>query len=898
MEKDKFLEAALYYRRTFKWSVIPLAKGSKVPNKGFSPIEYRERLASFSEIIEWWGRWPESNVGIVTGHLSNLFVVDIDSEEGQKNILEYIPDSLVTPTVKTIKGQHLYFQYPKDSNITIGAGKVPGTDFRGEGGYIVAPPSLKDGKQYEWIISPTETALSQLPILYINAIYNNIYTCVRKNENSQESVTKCDINLNKGTRDQSIFHVAHTMIKGGATKEETLIVLKLIAQNCNPPFPESEIVTKCHSAIERFDRKEKNVAKEVEDFVSVTSGDFSVTQCDMERQLVTKEERAAARKALSRLKEKGIIEKAGTKDGWYRRVETQFETINFDEHEPIEFEYPIKLPLGLNDIAEVSRGNIILVAGEFNAGKGHPHGTDILTDRGWEKIEDLKIGDILFSEDGEKQELENIFPRGEQDCYKFTFNDGTFIESDSEHIWSVLWRYNRLHKKSGHGAINNAHGKYKLTTTKEIVDFCGEGEVKNNKRFVLPQMKPINFEEKELILDPYLLGVLLGDGCFANSSIMVSSSDKEILDSFSNRGFSVNHNGKYDYRILGMVPFVEKLGLKGFKSNNKFIPIEYLYNSVKNRLSLLSGLLDTDGYIGKNSVAIEFVSVSKKLADGVIFLVRSLGGRAVCCEKKTSYVYNGVKRSGQLAYRVSIKMNGVCPFRLQRKINNYNQGVKRDGKIIKKIEYTGIKKTICLKVSNPTGLYIAKDFIVTHNTSFCFNILKDNIDKLPIRYITSEMSKSEFKKRFATFGLPLDFWKQSDLTDYVKKSSDFHAAIRPDAINIIDYMEFKDSDYTKGAEYLTQIHDKLTTGVAIVAVQKKEGTRMPRSGDMIVEKPRLAISFSKSVAGQDFPQGVCEVLKCKMPKVGKIDGKKLRFELQERGSKFFVLNEWGYWRGM
>jgi hypothetical protein len=199
------------------------------------------------------------------------------------------------------------------------------------------------------------------------------------------------------------------------------------------------------------------------------------------------------------------------------------------------------------------------------------------------------------------------------------------------------------------------------------------------------------------------------------------------------------------------------------------------------------------------------------------------------------------------------------------------------------------------EISQGNIILVAGEFN-SGKTSFVLNILKDNKEWLPLRYITSEMSKSEFKKRFATFGLPLSYWKQSDLTDYVKKSSDFHMAIRPDALNIIDYMEFRDSDYTKGAEYLTQIHDKLTTGVAIVAVQKKEGLRMPRSGDMIVEKPRLAISFSKLSAGTENPEGYCEILKCKMPKLGKIDGKKLSFEITNRGSKFNILNDWGYWR--
>jgi len=69
---------------------------------------------------------------------------------------------------------------------------------------------------------------------------------------------------------------------------------------------------------------------------------------------------------------------------------------------------------------------------------------------------------------------------------------------------------------------------------------------------------------------------------------------------------------------------------------------------------------------------------------------------------------------------------------------------------------------------------------------------------------------------------------------------------------------------------------------------------MPRAGDMVIEKPRLAISFSKYESSGDYPQGICSVLKCKMPKMGKMDGKNLRFELQRQGSFFQVLNDWGF----
>jgi hypothetical protein len=545
------------------FSVIPLSPNSKIPPKGFNVVKYRQERADIAEIWKWWEENPKYNIGIITGKTSNLFVVDIDSEVGLENINQFIPDSLITPTVKSPRGQHLYFKYPKQS-ITIGTGKkqLEGTDFRGEGGYIVAPPSVINGSSYEWLVN-LDAPLADLPVVYINylinssIIYSNNYNYSNISERtSAPSVlqkSSCNmlqdvtISLTKGHRNESLFHVANTLIKGGMTKVNVLMILETLAKTCNPPIGKNEIVTICNSALERAERKERNISREVDDFIESTNGYFSVTDCYNVLHAVTKEDRTAVRVALSRQKGK-TIEKHGERDGVWKRINREIEFINFDLDEEDETPFPIELPFDLHELVEISEGNIIVVAGEFNSGK----------------------------------------------------------------------------------------------------------------------------------------------------------------------------------------------------------------------------------------------------------------------------------------------------------------------------------------------------------TTFLLNILKKNKGKVPIRYISSEMSKSEFKKRFRGFGIPLDFWKQDDKTDYVKKSCDFYSVLKPDGINIIDYLEFRDSEYQKGAEYLRQIHDRLGKGIAIVAIQKKEGLRMPRSGDMVLEKPRLAISFTKLDSSGEYPQGYCEIIKAKIPRLGKIDGKKLRYEIVNNGSKFSILNDWGY----
>lgn len=176
----------------------------------------------------------------------------------------------------------------------------------------------------------------------------------------------------------------------------------------------------------------------------------------------------------------------------------------------------------------------------------------------------------------------------------------------------------------------------------------------------------------------------------------------------------------------------------------------------------------------------------------------------------------------------------------------------------------------------------------------CIEILRMNKNRVPIRYISSEVStQSEFKKRFRGYrGIPLSFWMPDEMTDYVSQSSDFAHSLKPGALNIIDYLEFSEGDFTTGAEALRQIHDKLDGGVAVVAVQKKKGSRLPRSGDLIMEKPRLAITLSSL----DDGTGIAEIVKAKICKGGKHDGKKLKFEIVEHGSTFKTLNDWGFLR--
>jgi hypothetical protein len=603
---SELLSSALEYLDA-GYSIIPVGQDKKPLIKW---EEYQKRQATREEVKEWWTRHPGANIGMVTGNISGICAVDNDDPNSKHQLLKTIDEFAQPPVSMTPRGgNHMIFGMP-DKDIRNTVNFLEKVDFRGEGGYIVVPPSMNgNGKGYTWKRSLLTTDIPTLPDSIIKLIQSNngaakftggpftntnintniknitnigdsndpikqdaiststvslppkkscdkavtspVTSCdtnsdsVTSCDKIQAAVTSCDI-FRHGQRDENLFHIANCLSQTKNDDVYIASVLRAIVASWGEK-DEKWIWTKVGSAMNRAMRRERNIQQEVDSFIATTSGHFQVSACYGELQILSKQDKAAVRKALARRLGQ-TIEKYGNKDGVYRRIDTDVEYIDFTEEEGALS--AVQLPLRLCEMIELCEGNIVLCSGEYNAGK----------------------------------------------------------------------------------------------------------------------------------------------------------------------------------------------------------------------------------------------------------------------------------------------------------------------------------------------------------TGFCLNTLQMNKNTIRIRYISSEMKAGEFKKRWRNFGLPYDFWLPDEMTDYVKLNNNLCSLIIPDALNIIDYMEFKDGDYTQGAEYLAQIHDKLTTGVAIVAIQHKEGSRLPRAGDLVMEKPRLAITFRKTATDTDIIAGSCEILKAKNIRKGKCDGKKLMFEIVEGGSRFKITNDWGYYR--
>lgn len=239
-------------------------------------------------------------------------------------------------------------------------------------------------------------------------------------------------------------------------------------------------------------------------------------------------------------------------------------------------------------------------------------------------------------------------------------------------------------------------------------------------------VSPLEFpENKPLPIHPYLLGVLLGDGCMASKdSVTLTTPDQWIADEINqhiedtlqiNRVKSITRCPTWQFARKTkstprnpLVVDLEDLGLMGSKSIHKFIPNVYLYGSAKSRTDLLAGLLDTDGYANQHTC--EYGTSSPQLAKDVVHLIQSLGGTATVNEYTSA--------SGNQAYRLYIcPPAGVNWFRLPRKAEQFVPRTKYSARrVIDSVVYVGDMESACIQIDSSDHLYITDDFIVTHNT--------------------------------------------------------------------------------------------------------------------------------------------------------------------------------------
>jgi len=374
MGSNEIIEAALTYLEKHSFSIIPVQPENKKPYLKWA--EFQNRKPTHDEVQDWFQRWPRAMIGIVTGMVSGIVVIDIDQLEAYEALSAYLPNFTGIPTVETPRGgRHLYFRVP-GKRIRNKVGRPTGCDFRGEGGYIIAPPSINGrGKEYRWLLSLDEVpSLQELPEAYVNYLTEG--NLLGGGENKRES-GECHPEseeapddqriLTYGRRDDDLFHVATCLIKGGAREEFASQVVKRLAKSCEPPFDENEAEKKVKSAIKRAGERQRNLNEDLKRWIELTDGYFDVTDYYREASIVRPEDKHAVVVAIGRMAREGVIEKHGGKRGVYRRIARECEEIDFlhAPDEPLDLRYP----LGIERYFNTYPKNIIVVAGSKDSGK-------------------------------------------------------------------------------------------------------------------------------------------------------------------------------------------------------------------------------------------------------------------------------------------------------------------------------------------------------------------------------------------------------------------------------------------------------------------------------------------------------------------------------------------------
>ena len=324
------------------------------------------------------------------------------------------------------------------------------------------------------------------------------------------------------------------------------------------------------------------------------------------------------------------------------------------------------------------------------------------------EIQDVQVGDHILDPDGGfTKVLTKSEIHSDKKMYKLFFKDGRELRVTHDHI-------NPLYSRNSKKMIN--------ITTEELVKRKLYNSNDQRHYYFTVSPKPANFSEKELSIDPYTLGLLLGDGALGNTGTGVhingNKSDIEEFEEYitedmgkSNIYKSKNNIDIKRISILNITEELEDLNLRGKRSHNKFVPQQYKIGSIEQRLDLLRGYMDTDGSIAKTG-STSITSTSYKLLEDFQEIIRSLGGISYKIKKiEPGDGHYGNKDIYHFTFRIELN-----PFKLKRKAKRFKKYKEKQRVALVKIEEVPLEKSICIAVDHKDHLFVTTNYMTTHNT--------------------------------------------------------------------------------------------------------------------------------------------------------------------------------------
>lgn len=408
--------------------------------------------------------------------------------------------------------------------------------------------------------------------------------------------------------------------------------------------------------------------------------------------------------------------------------------------EPASRPREIRPQAGPQETFCASPADIAIYGGSAFGGKMLPLSTPIPTPTGWTTMGELRVGDMVISDEGVPTMvtwLSDVDPL--PDAYELTFDDGAKIRACGDHQWVTLtyderlrllrtseeWREGRRAKRASRGtgkrpdlAERNAaravlkqpppNPRGSVRTTREIADTLYTGR-RANHAIVNPA--PLALPHADLPIPPYVLGAWLGDGTSVSGGL--TSADPELVESVRARGYEVRRvpSSTYGYTVVGLSTQLRALGLR----SNKHIPAAYLRASMAQRLELLQGLCDTDGFACKLKGSVEFTTTLPALRDGVLELLATLGIKPSCREGVAKLNGRTIGPKWRIQFWTSLPA-----FELQRKLARQrrdNADGRRSKRFIVDARACASEPMRCIGVDAPSHCYLAgREMIVTHNS--------------------------------------------------------------------------------------------------------------------------------------------------------------------------------------
>jgi len=428
----------------------------------------------------------------------------------------------------------------------------------------------------------------------------------------------------------------------------------------------------------------------------------------------------------------------------------------------------------------------------YMRGRAEPITALIPTPTGTQKMGDLKVGNLVLGSNGQPTPITAVFPQGMIPVADVHFSDGSVVRCSKNHLWNTRTQSQRT-KNMG----------YSTKTTSEIQQTLKNKHGHKNHEIPLVS-SPAMIESKNIPLNPYILGCLLGDGSISCGSIGFSTADPEMIQLIEQR---LSHSMKivknlssktgYDYTLSKndgqnkntMKRILIDLGLWGLTAVDKHIPNVYMQNDENVRLEILQGLMDTDGsifYHRSGKTRVQFYSVSEKLAGDVKWLVESLGGIAYIRVKHT--LKNGMHKSG-FGHNYDVNVVDIVlpsiinPFKLSRKRDLFNPSPAL--RFITDVIDVGMEECQCISVAADDSLYLTNNFIVTHNTFKNAYIVADEIQGTTVNQMKMLLTRIGDNSKLVVTGdlNQADRLGENGLDDFIRRLKNSNATL-------IDLMEF------------------------------------------------------------------------------------------------------------